>query len=170
MKSNAPSSVARKMMLASSTATTSSRSGLNDSPEGNWALKGPSPGKLVELRPTPEPPARGRLSELLACRTNAKRAISQSSLALSPIRPDRRIPHLAQTVRGGRTSSNRPAGRGHTRCEVLDNGSRDLAPLGTKPSSATSHKPWRRRRPSTSPDHCRSGGLSSGRARHPARS
>ncbi len=40
----------------------------------------------------------------------------------------------------------------------------------TNLSSATSHKPWRRRRPSASPARCRSGGRSSGMARRPARS
>jgi hypothetical protein len=44
------------------------------------------------------------------------------------------------------------------------------AKVGAKLSLATSRKPWRRRRPSTWPVRCRSGGRSSGRARWPARS
>ena len=43
------------------------------------------------------------------------------------------------------------------------------SPTSANFSSATSHKPWRRRRPSALPAQCRSAGRSSGRARPPAR-
>src|SRR2546421_4805961 len=45
-----------------------------------------------------------------------------------------------------------------------------IQPTLANPSSVTSHRPWRRRRPSALRARCRSGGPSSGRARRPARS
>ena len=99
-------------------------------------------------------------------RWNSSRPLGRNrTLATADVR---KMTALISVVRDGAVGATSTLGSRRAKVRYR----RYLAIVGsdTNLSSATSHKPWRRRRPSAQPARCRSGDQSCGTARRPARS